>query len=133
MIANMRYIVVLVYVVLLTIWIYGAVANEPTDVPPWLALPLLVAVQVGLGFALGRWWVCLVPFALILIAIPAGYGNGEGDIPVWVGVMVMSAVAVPLVASGVAVRQAFSRGGRGSRRGQGSAPLPASRRRPLRR
>jgi hypothetical protein len=133
MIANMRYIVVLVYLVLMTAWIYGAVANEPSDVPPWLVLPLVVAIQVGLGFALGRWWVSLVPLALFMIAIPAGYGNGEGDIPVWVGVIVMSTVAVPLVAAGVAMRQAFSRGARGSRRAPGSAPLPASRRRPLRR
>jgi hypothetical protein len=101
----MRYVMVLVYLVLMTAWIYGPVANEPNDVPPWLALPLLVAVQIGLGIALGRWWVCLVPLALFLIAIPAGDGNGEDDIPVWVGVMVMSAVAMPLVAAGVATRQ----------------------------
>ena len=77
----MKYVAVLVYLELMTAWIYGAVANEPNDISPWLALPLLVGVQIGLGFALGRWWVCLVPFVLALIAIPAGYGNGEGAYP----------------------------------------------------
>jgi peptidoglycan/LPS O-acetylase OafA/YrhL len=109
-IANMRYIAGLIYVLLMSAWIYGAVAREPTDLPAWMLIPVLLA-QIGVGYAVGQWWAALLPLGLVLIAVPAGYGaDASGDIPVWVGVLLSSAVAAPLIAIGVAARQISERG-----------------------
>ena len=46
---------------------------------------LVAGASIGVGFAVGRWWALLLPYALVLVAVPAGFPPTEGRevLPIW--------------------------------------------------
>ena len=93
-----------VYLVLMTLWVYGVVDRAEVDGYTWL-VPLLVLAQIGVGFAVRRWWAVLLPLAVVLISVPAmdppiTPDNAE-PFPIFFGLLFLIPIAVPMIALGV--------------------------------
>jgi uncharacterized membrane protein YhdT len=102
-----------VYYVLMAVWI-GAVDNEHDGY--WMMFFRLV-LQIGMGYALGRWWSPLLLIGVVALSVPAGLPDvtdGSEPLPLWFGMIYAAAFAVPLVLFGVLVRKIYERR-RGSR------------------
>jgi hypothetical protein len=74
---------------------------------------VLVALQLGVGFAVRRWWALFLPVLVVLISVPAGYPpitpeNAE-PLPLWFGLGLGLVAAVPLLAAGVILRRLYER------------------------
>jgi hypothetical protein len=82
------------------------------DAGLWV-VPVLVALQFGLGFAAGRWWALFLPVLVVLISIPAGYPpitpEDAEPLPLWFPLGVGLVVAVPLVGVGSILRWIYER------------------------
>jgi disulfide bond formation protein DsbB len=50
-----------------------------------LIVLLVVAAQIGFGFAIGSWWALLLPYGLAVLAVPAGFPpSGEREpLQIW--------------------------------------------------
>ena len=100
----------LAYLAVMTAWVYGVVDQSGVESNSWL-LPVLAAVQVAAGFAVGRWWAGLLPLLLVAISVPAGFpaitpDNAE-PFPIFFSVAFGALFTVPLVAVGLAARVVF--------------------------
>jgi hypothetical protein len=103
-----RVTAVVVYLAVMTIIVYPVF--DRGDAGIWV-LPILVALHVAIGFAVGRWWAVVVPMLVVVISIPAGnppltHDNAE-PFPLFVTFALMAVLAVPLVACGVMLRRVY--------------------------
>jgi hypothetical protein len=101
-----------VYLVLMGLYFYAwkeDVALESS--PGWALLVGLVALQLGVGAAVGAWSAVALPIAAILVAVPFGYGEGIGqEAPIWLYyAFLVSVPAAILVAIGVGGRRLAAR------------------------
>ena len=67
----------------------------------------LAVLNVGAGFAIGRWWALLLIPLAILIALPAGYPNdvrGE-PWPIWTTFAIWAPAVAALVGLGIVLRR----------------------------
>ena len=103
MIANMRYrlAVAMVYLASMAAFLF-----HPFDFPGTysdsVVITVLVAAQLALGAAVGRWWALVLPVVVLLVLVPAAARDSE--IPVEFVMMIGAVFTVPLVALGVIVR-----------------------------
>jgi cytochrome c biogenesis protein CcdA len=102
-----------IYLGLMSLWIYGVANRWDPDSGEWL-LPVLVLLQLALGWTVARWWAVLFPVLLPFIALPAGTppitpDNAE-PFPLWFGMAYAALFAIPLVAAGVLARRIHERG-----------------------
>jgi len=100
------------YLALTAAWIYGlentSVRLGHEDLANWGTIVLFVALQIGLGFAVGRWWALLVYGLAIVVAIPAGrppWLYHDQPAPLWRTLLYGAVLALPLMALGVALRR----------------------------
>jgi hypothetical protein len=68
---------------------------------------LAVGAQLGAGYAIGRWWALLLPYALVLLAVPAGFppGGEREPLAIW---LVQAWLATPealLMVPGILARK----------------------------
>ena len=103
-----------VYLVVMTLWIYGVLNRSTADWTDWFVLVVAV-LQILVGFAVGRWWAILLPLLVVAISVPAGFppitpDNAE-PFPIFFGVAFGTLVAVPLIAVGLAARVVAERYG----------------------
>jgi hypothetical protein len=112
-IAIVRYkcsIAVAVYFVLLLVWVFWILDRQVFFGEPlgdWIVLSMLLAVHPAAGFAIGRWWALLLPFAVVFASLPLGYpSTNRGEPwPIWWGLLAWAPLAVALLALGVALRR----------------------------
>jgi hypothetical protein len=95
------------YLVLMTLWVYGVVDRYESG-GPWL-MPVVVFLQVAVGFASGRWWIVGLPVIVVLISVPAGYPPTAGGepFPLFFGLAFASLFAIPLVVAGIVTRKIY--------------------------
>jgi hypothetical protein len=74
----------------------------------WLA-PVIILLQVAVGFVVGRWPAVVLPALVVLISIPAGYPPSEGGepFPLWFGLAFSALFAIALIALGVVGRKLY--------------------------
>jgi hypothetical protein len=92
------------YILLMALWVYGFAAIDRDLPAPVVFLSLLAAgaVQVGLGYAIGRWEAVAMAAVPVLLALAAG-GRASG---LWITVAVLMVFpGAPLIALGVYARR----------------------------
>jgi hypothetical protein len=67
---SVRIVVVITYLAVMAAWIYGVFATSIYH-DAWWIFPL-AAIQIGIGYLIGRWWALLLPLSVPLLGIPAG-------------------------------------------------------------
>ena len=112
MIHNRAAVGVASYLALTAAWIYGientSVRLGHEDLANWGTIALLVALQIGLGIAVGRFWALLVYGLAIAVAIPAGrppWLYHDQPAPIWRTLLFGAVLGLPLIALGVALRR----------------------------
>lgn len=107
-----RWSLVLAYLALMALWIYGIANRWDPGSGTWL-LPLLVLVQLAAGFAIGRWWAVLLPVVVVFVSVPAGNPPITPAYvepwPIWSGLAIGAPVGCLLVVIGVAARKILDR------------------------
>lgn len=83
-----------------------------------LVLIVIAGLQFVTGYAVGRWWVLLLPVVFLFVAMPLGYpstNRGEPS-PVWWALAGSAPIAIGLLALGVGIHRLGPwRGGLGVR------------------
>ena len=94
----------------MTAWVYGIANRTGDESYDWLVLVVLAAQPI-VGLLVGRWWVALLPLAVVAISVPAGYPPVEGvePLPLWFGLAFGLVFAVPLVIAGIVARKIYER------------------------
>jgi hypothetical protein len=105
-----RLLAVVGYLMVMALLVYAVFDRGDAEI--WL-LPVLVTLQVAVGFAIGRWWALVLPVLVVLIAVPAKNPPITPDsaepFPLFVTFAAMAIVAVPLVAVGLTLRWVHDR------------------------
>ena len=105
-----RLVAAVMYLAAMTLLVY-AVYNRG-DAGVWV-LPVLMALQVAVGFAVGRWWALALPILVVLISVPAKgppiTPDNSEPFPLFVTFGVIAVVAVPLIAVGLMLRWIYGR------------------------
>jgi hypothetical protein len=103
------------YVIAIAIWaglwaVVIATGYSAAGIELWV---ILIVPQALLGFAVGRWWACPLPFTLALltpIAPEAACTGCELDVPYWMAMLTFVAPAGGVaVGAGVAIRRLVDR------------------------
>jgi hypothetical protein len=68
----------------------------------------VAAAQVAFGFAIGRWWALVHPYALALLAVPTGFPPSDEREPlqIWLVLAWLATPAALLMIPGVLAREA---------------------------
>lgn len=90
------------YVALMTLWIYGVFETDAYYDEWWI--PLLVLLNVGVGYAIGHWWAVALAAVVPLLAIPAGTAN-NAESPASLLLLWFAAGLAGLLAIGVVLRR----------------------------
>ena len=112
MIHNRAAVGVASYLALMAAWIYGfentSVRLGHEDLANWGTIVFLAVAQLGLGIAVGRWWVLLVYGLIIVVAIPAGrppWLYHDQPAAIWRILLNDAVLALPIIGLGVALRR----------------------------
>ena len=116
-IAEMRYrdkIAVAAYVAFLAVlvfWVLDKQVLYGSDPRNWAFLVSLVLVHIGLGFAVDRPWVLLLPLLSVVMALPLGYpsANKGEPLPIWLGLLFFVPPGSAIVAIGIGLRRLYDR------------------------
>ena len=98
----------LAYLAAMTVWIYAVwnAGAQPRGALGHAFGIALVALHVGAGAGVGRWWALLLPALLVPVAVPAGFAPGAGqDDPIWMDLVLEAPFAALLIALGVGARK----------------------------
>ena len=76
-----------------------------------LIVAIAIGVHVGFGFAIGKWWALLLPFALALLAVPAGFppSDDRESLPIWLVQIYLGIAEALLMVPGIVGRKLRSR------------------------
>jgi hypothetical protein len=88
------------YLGLMTAWIYG-VFERDTYYDAWW-IPLLLALHLVIGYAIGRWWAIALAAAVPVLAVPAGDAE-NGDTPAFVLMLWYAVAFAALLAVGIVI------------------------------
>ena len=112
-----RLLAVVAYLAVMTLLVYAVF--DRGDAGIWV-LPVLVTLQVAVGFAGGRWWALMLPVLVVFIAVPAGdppiTPESYEPFPLFVTFAAIAIGAVPFVALGLTLRWVYDRRTLGLRR-----------------
>jgi hypothetical protein len=103
------------YVALGCVFVYGVWNTREgfgeSTAAATLIVVLAIGVHVGFGFAIGKWWALLLPFALALLAVPAGFpptGDRE-PLPIWLVQIYLGIAEALLMVPGILTHKLRSR------------------------
>jgi hypothetical protein len=86
------------YLVLMTAWIYGIFERGAYYDVWWI--PLVLALHLVVGYAIGRWWAIALAAMVPILAVPAGDAE-HGDTPAFVPMLWYAGAYGALLAVGV--------------------------------
>src|ERR687897_48862 len=113
----MRYggkIAVVAYLAFLAVFVFWVLDKQVlygSDRRNWAFLVSLVLVHIGLGFAVGRPWVLLLPLLSVVMALPLGHpsANKGEPLPIWLGLLFFVPPGSAIVAVGIGLRRLYDR------------------------
>jgi hypothetical protein len=99
------------FLAVLVFWVLDKQVLYESDPRNWVFLVLLVLVHIGLGLAIGRPWVLLLPLLSIVMALPLGYpsANKGEPLPIWLGLLFLVPPGSAIVAIGIGLRRWYVR------------------------
>jgi hypothetical protein len=106
-------VLVALYLAVSAAWIYRALDSEDglnqlgeNDRMFVITIAVLGFLHLAYGYLVARWWVVLLPAALVALAIPAGdFPSSRPEYPIWFGLAMLAPLLVVLAGLGLGARR----------------------------